>query len=46
MDNISEDGDIPDYLYMELRSTASFKDIDIDAMVEMTTLDEFMSGIF
>lgn len=41
-----DEEDVPDYLYMELRSTASFGDIDIDAMVEMTTLDEFMSGIF
>lgn len=31
---------------MELRSTATFKDIDVDAMVEATTFDEFMSGIF
>ena len=30
---------------MELRSTSTFKDIDVDAMVEATTFDEFMSGI-
>ena len=46
LNQVEDESDIPDYLYMELRSTASFKDVDIDAMVEMTTLDQFMSGIF
>jgi hypothetical protein len=41
-----EDEDEPDHLYMELKSTASFKDIDIDALVETTTFDQFMSGIY
>ena len=31
---------------MELRSTAIFKDIDIDAMVETTNLDDFMANVF
>jgi len=31
---------------MELKSTASFKDIDIDAMLEHTTFDEFMKGLY
>lgn len=31
---------------MELKSTSSFKDIDIDAMLEHTTLDEFMRGLY
>lgn len=34
------------YLFMELRSTATFKDIDIDAMLEHTTFDEFMKGLY
>ena len=34
------------YLYMELKSTASFKDVDIDAMLEHTTFDEFMRGLY
>lgn len=31
---------------MELKSTASFKDIDIDAMLEHTTFDDFMKGLY
>lgn len=31
---------------MELKSTASFKDIDIDAMLEHTTFDDFMRGLY
>ena len=36
----------PTYLYMELQSTSSFKDIDIDKMLEHTTLDDFMRGLY
>ena len=36
----------PEYVYMELKSTASFKDIDIDAMLEHTTFDEFMKDLY
>jgi len=31
---------------MELQSTSSFKDIDIDAMLEHTTLEDFMRGLY
>ena len=31
---------------MELRSTSTFKDIDIDAMLEHTSFDEFMHGLY
>jgi hypothetical protein len=31
---------------MELTSTSSFKDIDIDRMLEHTTLDDFMRGLY
>ena len=31
---------------MELKSTATFKDIDIDAMLEHTSFDEFMKGLY
>ena len=31
---------------MELESTTSFKDIDIDKMLEHTTLDDFMRGLY
>jgi len=31
---------------MELKSTATFKDVDIDAMLEHTTFDEFMRGLY
>lgn len=36
----------PEYLFMELKSTSTFKDIDIDAMLEHTTFDEFMHGLY
>ena len=36
----------PSYIYMELESTASFKDIDIDKMLEHTTMDDFMHGLY
>lgn len=36
----------PQYLFMELKSTQSFKDIDIDSMLEHTTFDEFMKGLY
>jgi hypothetical protein len=38
--------DRPSYIYMELESTASFQDIDIDKMLEHTTLDDFMRGLY
>ena len=36
----------PEYLHMELKSTSTFKDIDIDAMLEHTSFDEFMQGLY
>ena len=36
----------PQYLFMELKSTTSFKDIDIDQMLEHTTFDDFMKGLY
>jgi translation initiation factor IF-3 len=36
----------PSYIFMELESTASFKDIDIDKMLEHTTMDDFMRGLY
>ena len=34
------------YIYMELESTTNFKDIDIDKMLEHTTMDDFMRGLY
>lgn len=45
-DGYDEDDDRASYLYMELQSTTSFKDIDIDRMLEHTTLDDFMRGLY
>ena len=45
-EDIDEEGDRASYLYMELESTTSFKDIDIDKMLEHTTLDDFMRGLY
>lgn len=41
-----EDADRAAYLYMELQSTSSFRDIDIDEMIKHTTLDDFMQGLY
>lgn len=38
--------DRPSYLYMELQSTAMFKDVDIDKMLQHTTLDDFLRGLY
>lgn len=34
------------YLYMELESIAAAKNIDIDAMLENTTMEQFMHGMY
>ena len=34
------------YVYMELQSTVSFREIDIDKMLEHTTLDDFLRGLY
>jgi hypothetical protein len=34
------------YLYMELESTAAFKNVDIDAMLEHTSIEQFMHGLY
>jgi len=39
-------GDKPSYIFMELESTAQFKDIDIDKMLEHTTLEDFMKVLY
>ena len=34
------------YIYMELESTTNFKDIDIDKMLEHTSMEDFMRGLY
>lgn len=49
VDDGNEDDDVesrPSYLYMELESTTSFKDIDVDKMLEHTTMEDFMRGLY
>lgn len=36
----------PSYLYMEMKSTVAFKEIDIDSMLEHTSYDDFMRGLY
>lgn len=44
--DLEGDGDErPQYLEVELLSTVSFKEIDIDKMLEHTTLDDFLKGL-
>ena len=45
-DDSYDDNNRQSFLYMELQSTSSFKDIDIDAMLEHTTLEDFMRGLY
>jgi len=45
-DDSFDDNNRQSFLYMELQSTSSFKDIDIDAMLEHTTLEDFMRGLY
>lgn len=46
IENLSDDESKPEFIYMELKSTAAFKDIDIDSLLETTTFDEFMKGLY
>ncbi len=34
------------YVYMELQSTVAFKEVDIDQMLQHTTLDDFLRGLY
>lgn len=45
-EEIEDDEDRASYLVMELQSTTSFRDIDIDKMLEHTSLDDFMRGLY
>jgi hypothetical protein len=45
-DSWAEKDERPSYLYMELKSTSAFRDYDIDKMLEHTSLDEFMRGLY
>ena len=46
---IDDEGEFLDglqnYIYMELQSTVAFKQIDIDQMLQHTTLDDFLRGL-
>ncbi len=37
---------LQNYVYMELQSTVAFKEIDIDQMLQHTTLDDFLRGLY
>ena len=47
---IDDEGEFLDglqnYIYMELQSTVAFKQIDIDQMLQHTTLDDFLRGLY
>lgn len=46
-DSDAEDEDEgPSYLMIELTSTVAFKEVDIDKMLEHTTLDDFLKGLY
>lgn len=45
-ETFEDDSERASYLYMELESTSSFRDIDIDKMLEHTTMDDFMRGLY
>ena len=37
---------LQNYIFMELQSTVAFKEIDIDQMLQHTTLDDFLRGLY
>lgn len=37
---------LQNYIYMELQSTVAFKEVDIDQMLQHTTLDDFLRGLY
>lgn len=37
---------LANYIYMELQSTVAFKEIDIDQMLQHTSLDDFLRGLY
>lgn len=47
-----EDGDEEDFdsmgnhIYMELQSTVAFKEVDIDQMLQHTSMDDFLRGLY
>jgi hypothetical protein len=47
---IDDDGEALDslanYVFMELQSTVAFKEIDIDEMLQHTSLDDFLRGLY
>lgn len=45
MDEEGIDG-MGNYVYMELQSTVAFKEVDIDEMLQHTTLDDFLRGLY
>ena len=45
-DSADFDMESKSYIYMELESTTNFKDIDVDKMLEHTTMDDFMRGLY
>jgi NAD+--asparagine ADP-ribosyltransferase len=44
--DVDKMADQSDNLYMELKSTNTFKDIDIDAMLEHSTFEDLMKGMY
>lgn len=49
VDDFYDDDDFEgksNHLYMELQSTVAFKEIDIDKMLQHTSLDDFMRGLY
>lgn len=34
------------YIYMELQSTVAFKEVDIDQMLQHTSMDDFLRGMY
>lgn len=47
-DGLDEEGldGMGNFVYMELQSTVAFKEVDIDEMLQHTTLDDFLRGLY
>lgn len=37
---------LSNFVFMELQSTVAFKEVDIDQMLQHTTLDDFLRGLY
>jgi hypothetical protein len=45
-DNDEDFDSMGNHIYMELQSTVAFKEVDIDQMLQHTSMDDFLRGLY